>query len=340
MRKGGFGLCVIVFLAAQAYLWPSAGQRYWICFSESLSRKFIMQIDAGGKVIIPPFRISEGSPVRQVSDLALSKNGESALNLWFMPYSGSVGRIVIDKRSLRTLKIVQTNLKSERGSGISVSNRSDGNLVVFLKTTSNGKTYMVGYPIDKSGSVAGNFRFLSPALGCNHFHGRLDFCSGGIGPDGRIAHFTSFDRVSFEESLYLQPLEPSGQRVLQPVLLAVSGTVNPSGIGGITARLAGNRRLILYSKSAGVGDSPITRIQPVNATTATPNAEKIPMPGFSKLIDPRGRFVILARVRVNQTNPSQLIFRALDSGGHVVGPSKLVLDVGSESIFYLDLVLD
>jgi hypothetical protein len=305
-------------------------ERLWISFTGPRSGKYLMQIDALGNIVLPPIRILESPKTPPGYVTALSLNGSKALNLWFISARSpfAISRIVVDKRTLRAIRFVKTNLRSVHYfSSLTVTHRTDDNLISFPAQTRDGVRIIV-YPLDKFGHVERPGWFLSPLLlppGCQN-------CQGGIPGSGRLGFWVSSNSRNGQNGLHMQPLGPRAQPNAETVRIAkISGStiVATFPAADITNRLPGDKKLVAYIKHFEEGEQPETVIvRAVDAKTGGKIGSRIVLKRQSSIggnikIDPLGRFVLFFTEPDFET-PNALTYQALDATGHRSGSPKIL----------------
>lgn len=331
IRSFLFVLLVFTFLNS-TYSVPK--ELMWISFAGPGSGKFLMQIDALGNVIMAPTRVSEGSKTHPSHVTALSFNGTNALNFWFISSNndGSIFRIVINKASLKSVRIIQTSLVGLGGrfSTINVSHRSLNNLISFPKQISESIS-VVAYPLDESGRVVGSKRFLSPSLlqpACENKD-----CTGGIVSNGRLSYWVTSDPVVIRRAeLFIQPIGPGGHPIGDPVLADkiitqfISRGVSKFTAVDATDTLVANKKYLVYMQQPATPsepERPKLLLQQIDATTGKQLEKPIVLYreveefGGNTKIDPDGRFVLFVT-----DEPPGLFYQALDVTGRPNGQPK------------------
>lgn len=312
---------------------------FWLLTRGGKGGRFLTKIDPLGTIIQPPSKIQDADSVYG-KFMALSQNGRNALNVWIGGSDVAVQRLVIDKRTLKTIRIIRTNIKSF--GRLSVTKKTINNYIAFLQSTSEG-VKLVSYPIDNYGAFAGRHKTLSPPLNCP--------CSGGLSSDGRTAYYSTIKMEHFAvESLYVQPLGAMGNPNSSPTHVDQAYEIVgvPEGIAGIEASndVASNTRWFLYHKQYRGDDVPLLNrafFQPLNLDTSEPSSPKVkvtpPDDGNTEvLMDPLRRFV-LTNARIDYTQ-SVVVYQALDSLGHLSGKPRLILSSGdlTKTYYFEDLL--
>ena len=304
----------------------AATESFWLCFKDSLSRKYLMQIDALGNVVLPPQKISELGQKQFAGDQALSFNGNNALNLWFNPLHAGISRYVLNVRTLETKALVQTNQQPvDTAAFISATQRKDNNFISFAKLTNEGRR-IAAFPVDVHGIITGHSWFLSPVLSplCENITFR---CRGGVSSNGRVAFWTDIHGTRTAE-LFIQILGNRGRPKGTPVLVdrIFSRTVIPViyESADISDILDSNVRYVVYITAPPEDDGrpqtiKLQKVDGVNgALIGSPiTLFKASIIGQNLKVDRKGRFIVFTRASIN--------YLALDATGHASGAPRVIL---------------
>lgn len=298
-----------------------------------------MQIDWQGNVLMPPFKV-EGIGARKNGMPALSLNGSNALNLWFLSSAnGRVYRAVVHKKTLKTIKVIETPLKGfpVSDSILNVTKRAENNFVSLPVQTSEG-IRVAAYPINQFGQVSGKRWFLSTPLSSVCDTGRLN-CKGGFGSNGRLGYWIDLNGTKTTElDLFVRPLGAMGIPVQEPVFIdsITSRFRIQSAFHGAdaTATLPGNKRFFVYVKAHPPGvafEKPQKlMLQQLDAVTGEKIGVAIELYRDELLypnvkIDPAGRFVLFsANFTEFGSGLDGLLYLSLDIEGRPSGRPKLL----------------
>ena len=163
-----------------------AAESLWVSFV-GRPAKYLMRIDALGNILLPPTRIAEIGSFREADLTALSVRDSRTLNYWYISNSKehTVFRLVIDKISLRTLKLVETKLDadfSDNDSTLDVTNRIGTDFISFPRVTLNGLR-LAAFPLDQLGRVVGQQTFLTPEISGEFCGQNPSRCKAGTSDD-------------------------------------------------------------------------------------------------------------------------------------------------------------
>jgi hypothetical protein len=248
--------------------------------------------------------------------------------------------LVIDKKTLKSLKWVRTDIRSALAgddSTFEITNKKTGNFMAFPTVTVDGMR-VIAFGLNSSSNVSSEQWFISPPLAeiCDADTFR---CKGGALSNGRLAFWTEETSLGIQK-LFVQPLGPLGEPVLDPVLIDRIKSRSPhlSTIGSADASksLSGQKRFLVYTRNPIPGRSSLI-LQHINADTGHKIGESIALfrgdalRGLGNVkIDPRGRFVLFIL-------GNDLTYLALDPTGHASGTPKLL---AGNAIAGIDLLRD
>lgn len=339
MKASKLVFFLLFLLNFRAFSFAQPNERLWVSFGGS-SARYIMTIDALGNVVTPPFKVSNlGRFFRPLT--ALSLNGDNKLNFWFN--AGQISREVLDKKSLRSLKLVDTNLTEAIESDTStldVTNRRKNNFISFPIDTEEGMRG-IAYPLDESGRIIGDGWFLSPPLSPELCGNDTNRCKGGTAANGRVAYWIEKNSNHPRRTdLFIQPLGPRGRPILEPIFIdrIISHTSQLSSIlsADATTILSGKKRFLVYTKEIAERRDTVL-LQHIDAVTGNKIGEAITLfrgdvAGNLK-IDPKGRFVLFSGA--DSQIGGGLVYLALDAIGHASGSPKILTDLAFVGIGFL-----
>lgn len=297
-----------------------------------------MRIDSLGNILLPPVKV-ERFKIRTGGVTALSFNGSTALNLWFISSRhGQIYRAAIDKKTLKTIRFVQTALRGIPLSDptLDVTNRDKNNFVSFPVQIGEG-IRIAAYPINEFGRVIGKRWFLSPPLSSPG-------CYGGVEANGRVSYWMDINPTKERQTdLFIRPLGAIGRPVNDPIFIdkIVSRFARRASIfraADATGILPGNRRFLVYVKS----DPPVAvekpdrlLLQEIHAMTGKEIGEATILYRDEQIygnvkIDPFGRFVLFAGA-FRQFGQG-LVYLALDSNGKPSGNPKALSNLAAGGV--------
>jgi hypothetical protein len=310
-------------------------ERFWICFLTGFSEKYITQIDSLGNILLPPVKV-EKFTIRTGGVTALSFNDIKALNLWFISSrNGRIYRAAIDKKTLKTVRFVQTAL---RGVPVGlpildVTKRDKNNFISFAVQTTDG-VRIAAYPINEFGQVIGKRWFLSPPRSSSCEGGLR--CRGGMAANGHLTYWTEINQTKERQTdLFIRPLGALGRPIKDPVF--VDSILSRFARGDsffkaadATGILPGNKRFLVYIKADPPVDVPKPErllLQRIDATTGKKIGQATILYRDEQIfgnvkIDPFGRFVLITG-SFGQSGP-RLGYLALDSNGKRSGNPKVL----------------
>ena len=317
---------LVLFLAA-APCSSAKADEYWISFAGGIcdeyrcpDPKYLMRIDALGNVLLPPRKVPATAyrgPLGGATALGRS-NSPAKLVIWFAGRdrgATSYGHLymgIVDKRSLATLSMRRTSLKTLLPYTLPGTQRAVANFIVLgLELGRPPELVLVGASISNPSARW----FLTECV--------LGSCGFALSADGGMFGYTNGRRM------FLQRLESTGRPIGKPQLIR-QGRV---GIRDVSALLGDGKRYLLYSEHSDLF------LQPVDSLTGSKMGERKRLVTHlvnlvEAALDPLGRFVIYTAdaPRIGRA----LTFQALDALGNpsgrarVIGPEAYGIDILKE----------
>lgn len=327
-------LCGVLVVRASAVL-IAAPELYWISYI-SESGVHLLQIDSMGNIVRPPTRVISLAGLGSVAGpSAIGHRSPGRLVLWLTREQDTILRVIVRKRTLEVLSVIETPLQTVNPGFIQVTRKNKNNFLVLQTEIPEGQ-FLIAFGLTDASMPDGTSWLLSPQR-----IGTPDscfVCGGGVAADGRAAHL--IDRSLRDiTKLFIQPLGARGRPKQDPKRIRTLKNLQ----GGIvsadtTSVLSNSRRFLIYvSDKAGESDlfSEKLFLKVVNAKTGEKIGSRILLvePDVANLeriggpqqiaIDPVGRFVIYVLFQ-SGISISTLNFQGLDATGHLSGPPKIL----------------
>jgi hypothetical protein len=329
--------CICLALLLLTHFSFAQKDLYWISFTRYTSKnepkKFLMQIDSAGNVVISPKVVLTeqqlDSDFTRFPATALSFDNKGNINLWTDGEKDDkkyIYKVEINKMSLKAEKIT-TEFKGTYSPWnfpilVGITQKAKSNFIVLEVVKSGagfgGDRNLKSYRISINGNIQSSNSEISPL-------GGYSACGLGLSADGKDTFW--FEQSDYYLFFYIQPLNEVGLPAEQRSLL---GRENTSCSADITNTIFGNKKFVLYTyneTNTAAGPTQLF-LEPIDSETARPVEEKIILARVKgtiggTAIDPMGRFVILSARERGHTGA--LLFINLDSKGHLTGEPKVLI---------------
>jgi hypothetical protein len=313
-------LLVVSCLCGFSFSLPK--ERLWVSLVTKLAEKSLMQIDSKGNIVLPPFKVSEGATTHGTAqEMALSANGDGALNVWFVKDGGQVFRIAVDKQTLKTLSVTKTKMNTipVGAKRLDVTHRAENNLVA-INVNVDGGVRTAAYPVDIHGKVTGRSRLITPPVSSS-----CDDCMGGLAGN-RFVYWTDYKSITphYVMDLFIRPLSPGRSQVFVDRVTSRGSPRSHFGYADATQELPGGKSFLVYVKVQYADERPYRLfLQQIESSTGQKQGAPILLYrsdgiGIVK-IDPLGRFLLFT------DEDSRLAYLSLDATGHPSGTLKVLL---------------
>lgn len=344
MRKILFLLLAAGLMAGSLY----ASDNYWISIGTGSDDPVrLMQIDASGKVLVPPTDILTRSQTGNNQDrlTAMAPGPDSgSLFLWVLSenesdeYACPIYRAIVAKNSLQVLSLRKVSILASGAKQSFHATQSGRSFLAFmLGSKGKGTTFMKGAEVGADGMTTGLTWNLSPRTG-------KETDQGGVSSDGRVGFVRIDPTTDNLDEVYVTPLKANGLPAGDPTVIVKRHEVEEIDA---TNMLSGNRRFVVYLDD----QNSLLFLQVVDGTTLAKQGpvKLIASPDVDAddqilAIDPLGRFVIYLQVS-SSCSGSDIMYLALDANGNPAGNPKAIASPCSLSPNYdafegIDLLLE
>ncbi len=291
---------------------------------------FLMQIDATGRVTKQPQEILP-SLRRVTGRIAIGEIAATKLILWMNGGQNRFSnryffyRATIDRRTLSTRDIQKTEQKAFRSRLLSLTHRSDRNLIIVGTDTS-----LQAVGLNASGGLNGSYWPLSPA----------SLSNSRRYPDGAISDDGAALLLETEKELAFQHLNPDGIPVRKPTRIRHNSIRFGNANFDITDPLPNGTRVVAIWRSCisySCYDAAALTVRSVDAVNGSPFGEPVRLassrdvenPRVELWLEPQGHFLIYSRSYFKQGSHrfyNVLLFQALDATGHPSGLPMPILE--------------